>query len=198
MKYLPFKLMLLVLPLSAQAHHPMGGQTPETAVQGLLSGIGHPIIELDHFLFVVGFAALLAFCSRHVFSQVSLFLGLAIIGTLSRMAVPEIHFFEIGIVATSALVGLFMIVQKLDRTQLLWALATVAGLLHGYAYGEAIVGAEATPVLSYLVGYCLIQAALILGIVFGLKHLAGDRLATIAANYRTAAGSLLIGLALIV
>jgi len=198
MKYLPHKLMLLVLPLSAQAHHPMGGKTPETAVDGLLSGFGHPIIELDHFLFVVGFTCLLAVCSRHILSHIGLFLGLAVVGTLGCMAAPEIPLFEAGVFATTALVGGLLMFQKLDSTQVLWVLAPVAGLFHGYGYGGAVVGAESTPVLSYLLGFSLIQAVLMLGIVFGLKRLAGNHLATTASRYRTSAGALLIGLAMIV
>ena len=198
MKYLPLKLMLLVLPLSAQAHHPMGGKTPETAVDGLLSGLGHPIIELDHFLFVVGFACLLAVCSRHILSHIGLFLGLTIVGTLLCITVPEIPLFEAGVFATTALVGGLLMLHKLDSTQILWTLAPVAGLFHGYGYGGAVVGAESTPVFSYLLGFSLIQAALMLGIVFGLKRLSATYLTATASRYRTPAGALLIGLAMIV
>src|SRR4051812_25893851 len=38
----------------AFAHHPMGGMTPTTFVQGLLSGFGHPVIGLDHLAALVG------------------------------------------------------------------------------------------------------------------------------------------------
>jgi hydrogenase/urease accessory protein HupE len=57
----------------------MGRETLETTIWGLLSGLGHPIVEVDHFIFVVGFAYLLAVCSRHIFSHIGLFLGLAFI-----------------------------------------------------------------------------------------------------------------------
>src|SRR5215510_12231222 len=33
---------------SAFAHHVMGGKTPSTFVEGLLSGVGHPVIGPDH------------------------------------------------------------------------------------------------------------------------------------------------------
>ncbi|MBO0766686.1 MAG: HupE/UreJ family protein [Hyphomicrobiaceae bacterium] len=39
---------------SAFAHHLMGGQLPNTSWQGLLSGLGHPVIGVDHFAFVLG------------------------------------------------------------------------------------------------------------------------------------------------
>src|SRR5258708_8698214 len=42
----------------ACAHHVMGGATPATFAQGLLSGLGHPVIGLAHlaFLLAVGLA----------------------------------------------------------------------------------------------------------------------------------------------
>ena len=48
---------LLLVPYfapAAFAHHLMGGEVPTTAWQGLLSGLGHPIIGIDHFAFIVG------------------------------------------------------------------------------------------------------------------------------------------------
>ena len=43
----------------ALAHHPMGGKTPSTLTEGLLSGLGHPILGLDHLaaLIAVGLVA---------------------------------------------------------------------------------------------------------------------------------------------
>lgn len=37
----------------ALAHHVMGGRMPATFGDGLLSGLGHPVIGLDHFAAVV-------------------------------------------------------------------------------------------------------------------------------------------------
>jgi urease accessory protein len=34
--------------------------------------------------------------------------------------------------------------------------------VHGYAYGESIVGAEPTPLVAYLAGFTLIQLAIVL------------------------------------
>ena len=44
----------------ALAHHPLGGLPMETFTQGVLSGIGHPLLGFDHLFFViaVGIAAL--------------------------------------------------------------------------------------------------------------------------------------------
>ena len=47
-------LSMIALITPAFAHHPMGGATPSTFTEGLLSGLGHPIIGLDHLAFVIG------------------------------------------------------------------------------------------------------------------------------------------------
>ena len=52
------------------------------------------------------------------------------------------------------------------------------GILHGYAYGESIVGAETTPLLAYLVGFAVIQYGLIAGGIIGLDKLASKSEAT--------------------
>ncbi len=35
------------------AHHVMGGRMPATFAEGLLSGLGHPVIGIDHLAFIV-------------------------------------------------------------------------------------------------------------------------------------------------
>src|ERR1041384_831366 len=37
----------------AEAHHLMGGRMPSTFGEGLLSGLGHPVIGIDHLAFLV-------------------------------------------------------------------------------------------------------------------------------------------------
>ena len=47
-----------------------------------------------------------------------------------------------------------------------------AGLFHGYAFGESIFGAEASPLAAYLVGLVVVQAALATGIAFFARQAA--------------------------
>jgi urease accessory protein len=42
-------------------------------------------------------------------------------------------------------------------------LFAVAGLFHGYAFGESIFGAETSLLVAYLLGLILIQSALTIG-----------------------------------
>jgi urease accessory protein len=41
-------------------------------------------------------------------------------------------------------------------------LGASAGIFHGYAYGEAIIGAEMSPLAAYLVSFTLIQGGIAL------------------------------------
>ncbi|MEO1005767.1 MAG: HupE/UreJ family protein, partial [Cyanobacteria bacterium J06638_38] len=43
---------------------------------------------------------------------------------------------------------------------LLAIISAIAGIFHGYAYGESIVGAETTALGAYLLGFCGIQLAI--------------------------------------
>ena len=54
-------LVALSLFSPAHAHHPfgMGDSTDLSALQGLLSGIGHPLLGPDHLLFLLAIACLL-------------------------------------------------------------------------------------------------------------------------------------------
>ncbi len=49
--------------------------------------------------------------------------------------------------------------------------AALAGLLHGYAFGESIVGAERTALGGYLVGLALIAACIAAAAAFAARRL---------------------------
>lgn len=50
--FLAIPALLLTL-APASAHHVMDGQLPSTFAQGLLSGLGHPVIGPDHLAFLI-------------------------------------------------------------------------------------------------------------------------------------------------
>jgi urease accessory protein len=159
-------LMLLTIAVSlfwtmepALAHHPMGSATPSNVWEGLLSGFAHPMIGLDHFAFVVAIALLSAF---HPYG-----IGIPVAFAIAAMAGTGIHLLNVDIpgveiiIAASVLTGGILLARK-QRPHLagVAAIATIAGIFHGYAYGEAIIGAETTPLLAYLIGFTLIQIAI--------------------------------------
>ena len=144
------------------AHHPMGGATPRTLLHGLLSGFGHPVIGVDHlaFIVVVGLAA--AFTPRRFLTPLA-FIGTTIAGCLlsyAGIALPLVEF----VVAGSVVVAGAMVLSGRSFGGLAYgAVFAIAGLFHGWAYGEAIIGAETTPLLAYLAGFAAVQYAVACG-----------------------------------
>src|SRR5262249_57307576 len=72
---------------AALAHHLMGGEVPSTVWQGLLSGLGHPIIGLDHFAFIIGVG-----CMARIVGQVTLLPLLFVIGSVIGCGVHVFKF----------------------------------------------------------------------------------------------------------
>jgi len=155
-------LILLVLGSApALAHHVMGGRTPATFTEGLLSGLGHPVIGLDHFAAVVAVGCLAA--AHRVAS------ALAIGFVLAMMAGVALHLHgttvpgaEILVALSVIFLGAFMLRGRDVATATAFGLFAVVGLIHGYALGESIYGAEPTPLYAYLLGLAVIQGAIAL------------------------------------
>jgi urease accessory protein len=147
------------IPSMAFAHHPTGGRTPATFVEGLLSGIAHPVIGLDHLamLLLIG-----AYCgaSRHGVVPIISFVLAGLLGCLAHAARFDLPHVETGIAASLVVLGIAACAISKSSRAATAAVLGVAGLLHGYAYGEAIVGAEAMPLVAYLVGLSLVQVGL--------------------------------------
>ena len=156
--------LLALLPLPAAAHHPMDGAMPETLWQGFASGIGHPVIGLDHLAFLLAAGVLAAALPRgDAFRAMAGFLAAGMVGLTLHMAGIGLGMTE-ALVATSVLLtGLALLVAKPVSAPALLAGFALAGLFHGHAFAEAVIGAEATPIIAYLAGLAVIQGALMLG-----------------------------------
>ncbi len=158
-------LILLVLGSApAFAHHLMGGRTPATFTEGLLSGLGHPVIGLDHLAAVVAVGCLAA---AHRVAP-----ALAIGFVVAMMAGVALHLHgttvpgaEILVALSVIFLGVFMLRNRDVRAVTAFVLFAVVGLIHGYALGESIYGAEPTPLYAYLLGLAVIQGAIALAAV---------------------------------
>jgi urease accessory protein len=155
-------LILLVLGSApAFAHHLMGGRTPASLTDGLLSGLGHPVIGLDHFAAVVAVGCLAA---AHRVAP-----ALAIVFVMAMMAGVALHLHgatvpgaEILVALSVIFLGVFMLRGRNIAASVAFVLFAVVGLIHGYALGESIYGAEPTPLYAYLLGLAVIQSAIAL------------------------------------
>lgn len=160
--------MLLALPAIAHAHHAMDYTLPATALEGLLSGLGHPLIGIDHFLFIAGAGVLAAkFARGYILPLVFVFAS--IFTTLVRYLGADAGLGELPVAASLVVLGAMMLGSPAPgrlgdsaaspREGVIALLFLLAGTIHGHALGEAIVGAEQTPLVAYLAGLTIIQCA---------------------------------------
>jgi urease accessory protein len=148
---------------TTSAHHLMGGKTPSTFADGILSGVGHPIIGPDHLAFLVALGIAVG-VSRLSLVTPFLFLLAMACGVAAHVAAVNIPAAEL-IVAVSVLTAGVLITLDWNVPSAAWAaIFGIAGFFHGYAYGESIYGAEPTPLAAYLVGLVAVQTVLVVGI----------------------------------
>lgn len=173
--------MFMVFASVAEAHHAMDGATPATFWQGLLSGLGHPIIGIDHFAAIFGVGALAAMQGASV--------RVVLAFVFAMLAGAAIHAGSVGIPASELFVALSLLafaVVLFTRPSLpsagIAALFAAGGFIHGYALGESIVGAEQGPLVAYFVGLAVIQSALAVLSFFVMKQLAALKLPVAATS----------------
>ena len=150
---------LLLATSPAFAHHPTGGMMPTTFAHGLLSGIGHPIIGLDHLAFIIAVGLVAALAGRLVLIPV-LFLAGTLAGAGLHLASIALPATELVIAASVVLIGLVAMMGARMSVLATGSLVALAGLFHGFAYAESIFGAETTPLVAYLIGFVAIQFAI--------------------------------------
>lgn len=148
---------------SALAHHAMDGQMPRTLWQGLLSGLGHPVIGIDHLAFIVGIgllAAVAGFGPR----LPAVFIGAMLAGLAVHLGGITVPGVELLVAASAALIGLALLRPRTGAGPWLEGGAFAAtGLFHGYAFAESIIGAEPSPLAAYIAGLIAVQLVIALG-----------------------------------
>lgn len=149
---------LLLFSTAAQAHHVMDYGLPQTFVQGLLSGLGHPLIGVDHAAFIVACGFFLALIDRGMVGVLVL-IGGTLVGAAMHLLGIDVPAGEVGVALSVILIGALVMARR--KIELTWVAAglAVAGVLHGHAYAESIFGAEPAPLGAYLAGFSSIQFA---------------------------------------
>ena len=151
MNNLSFLFIVLILPKDVFAHHPLNGEIMENFNDGFLSGIGHPILGLDHLLFIIG-VGLISFLSKRFLNFSFTFIGGTILGLVSMIWGLYLPFYEIMISFTLLLLGYLILATRQIRYDGL--LFTLFGVFHGWAYG-AIFSNDVKLNIDVLFGYSL-------------------------------------------
>jgi len=155
----PVSVLLFLVSTAAFAHHPMGGETPTSYVQGFLSGLAHPIIGADHLAFIIGVGIVFGLgVARPFISSIAMILALAM-GTLLSWYGTILPFVETLVALTVIAIAATVVLKSQARGFVTWAIAAAA-FCHGQAFGVAIIGAEPTPLASYLIGLSIVQISM--------------------------------------
>jgi urease accessory protein len=155
-------LVLALLTEPAAAHHVMGGRMPANFIEGLLSGLGHPVIGFDHFAAMVAIGCLAASQPRGAMLAVGYVVAM-MIGAAAHVGELTVPAAEILVALSVIALGLFLLRTRPIKSDMAFALFAGAGLVNGYALGESIAGAEPTPLYAYFAGLAFIQSAVALG-----------------------------------
>ena len=159
-------VIALFTPTLAFAHHSLGGMPMVTFADGLLSGVGHPLLGFDH-LFFVALVGIAAIYTKQRFTSPMVYIVAMLFGCYAMST-------GIGLPAKEVIIGLFLltlgaVVLPDKALSLLPAIAIFAGfgLFHGSAFGDALASQEAgiggQVLIGYLLGLSAIQYAIALG-----------------------------------
>lgn len=151
--------LLLAGASPAFAHHPFEGVEASqlSPIQGLISGLGHPLLGPDHLLFLVALLFLgLKRPVRWILPLLAVGLGGSLMSQLLPLAPSVSGMAEAGVALSLAVEGLIAL-GVLPAALLLPLIG-----LHGYLLGSMVVGAEPTPLLAYGAGLLLSQGAVLL------------------------------------
>lgn len=171
--------------LPARAHHliELYGLQP-SLINGLLSGLAHPLLGPDHLVFLLALSLLgLRRSLRWVLGLLAVALAGSAIGLLWP-GLPSVDLLLAGTLSVEAL-------ALLGWLPAIWLVPAMA--LHGYALSEAVLGWSPMPVGAYLGGLLLSQG-LLLVVALRLLRPIQQRLSLQARRFSAVA---LIGLSLL-
>jgi urease accessory protein len=169
---IPFSLLILAWSADpALAHHAMGGVTPTTFWHGLLSGLAHPVIGLDHLAAVIAVGCLAATQPQGRLLALA-YVAASLLGAGAHIGEKPVPNAEVFVALAVVALGLMLFRASPLRRDVALALFAGAGLVNGYALGETIAGALPSPIVGYFAGLALVQTAIALAAMSGLLLLA--------------------------
>lgn len=162
LKKIAFVLATFAFAEPAFAHHLMGGHQATTFTEGLLSGLGHPVIGVDHFAAVVAIGCLASAQRSGVISVIGYIVAM-MCGVALHLMGTTVPAAELLVALSVLFLGAIVVWRRDMAVGAALTLFALVGLIHGYALGESIYGAERTPLVAYLIGLAVIQSVVALG-----------------------------------
>ena len=132
----------------------------ETFTQGLLSGVGHPVLGFDHLFFIALVGIVAVFTSKRYVAPAA-YIGAMLIGCLLMYSGVALPAKEVVIGLSLLVLGGVALSGRAPGLVPVIGLVAVFGLFHGSAFGDSIAaqegGAGMTVLLGYLIGLGVIQ-----------------------------------------
>jgi urease accessory protein len=187
-----FRILSLVTALGiaspALAHHPLGGLPMTRFSEGVLSGIGHPILGFDHLFFVLLAGVVSAQANLGLRGPltylVAMTTGCAAVST--GVSIP----WQAPMILTSlVLMGALAAYGAPARHRIARGGLALFGLFHGAGFAETIAGQEISAGSMVLAGY-LLGLILVQFLMAGGAYVLTRRLAPVQARL---AGAMAMG-----
>jgi urease accessory protein len=146
--------LLWLLATPVYAHHPLAGLPMETFLQGLLAGVGHPILGFNHLFFVLGVGLAAAFTGRALVVPL-FYIGGMLGGFVLIMMGIQLPLIELSVALSLVVLGTIVLAGQALTFNVAAILHASLGVFHGWAFGETIVGQESASIAvlgGYLIG----------------------------------------------
>lgn len=169
-------LIALVVAQPAFAHHMLAPGAPIDIELAFISGLAHPIINFEHFAYVVAIGILAAVAQGSKFLPVW-FVGGTIIGCIIAVSGFVIPYDQWLILIALVVIGGALVLGRQRVGFVDIGAFLVTGVLHGSVYAESIIGNVTSSVAGYLVGFAIIQTVVATGAMYAAYALwRGDKL----------------------
>jgi len=144
----------------ALAHHPFEliAKNNLSPTQGFISGLAHPILGLDHLLFLLSVGLVANLLKKNF---IIIFILSGIIGTIIPLIISYQFPFSELIVSISLFVSALIVNKKLNVS-----IFIPMALFHGYVLGKPMIGSQPEVILTYLIGLILAE---VLVLIIGIK-----------------------------
>ena len=136
----------------AFAHHPLGGAPLETLTDGILSGLGHPLLGFDHLFFVLAIGVAALYTGRAKLATAA-YVGAMLMGCLLMSLGLSLPVKEFVVGISLLVVGSLILSGRALGLAPAVGLFAIFGLFHGSAFGDTIAAQEAGAGVTVLVGY---------------------------------------------
>jgi urease accessory protein len=148
----------------------MDDKIPSTLIEGVLSGLGHPIVGPDYLAFLLALGIAVGVFRLSLINPL-LFIVAMSYGVAVRVAAIGIPGAELIVSISVLAAGAMLVVEQHIPPGWWMAFFVSAGFFHGYSYGDSILGAEPAPLAAYLAGLAAVQALLTIAVATTTREL---------------------------